>query len=83
MIKFVEMERLDKHSWRCRKFIIQCVFILIMLSSKSYAQALYDENFIDKIALSEQQHRKLNTDGIVLANSGNYDLKYAKITIFL
>ncbi len=63
---------------------IKLLLVLLMWSvfTSAFCQIQYDENFIDKIALSEQQHRKLNTDGIVLANSGNYDLKYAKITIF-
>jgi aminopeptidase N len=56
------------------------MFMLSMTSSV-FGQIHYDENFTDKISLSEQQHRKLNTDGIVLANSANYDLKYAKIEI--
>ncbi len=42
------------------------VMLLLAVISNAFSQFQYDENFIDKISISEQQHRKLNTDGIVL-----------------
>jgi aminopeptidase N len=81
LTKFVQMASVQTYTDKQMHIKWLLVMLLLAVIPTAFCQFQYDENFIDKISISEQQHRKLNTDGIVLANSANYDLKYAKITI--
>ncbi len=82
MTKFVDMVTVQIVSLVQYHFKALVVVLLLCVFYPSFAQIKYDENFTDKIAQSEQQHRKLTSDGISLANSSNYDLSYAKINIY-